>query len=65
MFKRANLSLLGEYLSAFSVVLVAALLGARAAEGMSLQQWVGGITAVTAAIAWAVMVRVWPVKARA
>jgi hypothetical protein len=65
MFKHVSLSLLNEYLSAFTVVIVGALLGARAAEGMSLEQWVGGISAMTGAIAWAVMVRAWPVKARA
>ena len=64
MFKHANTLAVGEYASALTGVLVAVMTGARAAEGMSAAQWTGGLTAVLASIAWAVMVRVWPLPAR-
>lgn len=64
MLKALNAVAAGEYTSAFAVVVVAAVTGARAAEGMSALQWAGGVAAVVAAIAWAVIVRVWPAPAR-
>ncbi|MDB5430901.1 MAG: hypothetical protein JWP35_2017 [Caulobacter sp.] len=64
MLKRVNAIAAGEYTSAFAVVVVAAMTGARAAEGMSALQWAGGLAAVAGTVAWAVMVRVWPMRAR-
>jgi hypothetical protein len=64
MLKRVNAVAADEYTSAFAVVLVAAVTGARAAEGMSTLQWAGGGAAVLGAIAWAVIVRIWPAPAR-
>jgi hypothetical protein len=64
MFKHLTAIAGGEYTSAFAVVVVAALTGARAAEGMSALQWAGGAVAVAGAIAWAVIVRIWPLPAR-
>lgn len=65
MFKRLSALASGEYLSALTVVLVATITGARAAEGMNALQWAGGASAVVGSIAWAVIVRAWPVRARA
>ena len=64
MLKHVNAIAAGEYTSAFAVVVVAAMTGARAAEGMSALQWAGGVAAVAGTIAWAVIVRVWPLPAR-
>lgn len=64
MIKHVNAIAAGEYTSAFAVVVVAAITGARAAEGMSAIQWAGGLAAVAGTVAWAVMVRVWPMQAR-
>ena len=64
MLKHVNAVAAGEYTSALAVVLVAAVTGARAAEGMSALQWAGGTAAVLGTIAWAVIVRVWPMPAR-
>jgi general stress protein CsbA len=50
-------------LSAGAVVLVAMLVGAEAARGMNLVQWLGGLTAVSASVSWAVIERAWPKKA--
>jgi hypothetical protein len=36
------------------------LVGVRAAQGLSAIQWAGGLAAVAAAIAWAVIERCWP-----
>jgi general stress protein CsbA len=54
-----------RYLSAGAVVLTAMVVGAEAAKGMNLVQWLGGLTAVSAAISWAVIERAWPKKAKA
>jgi general stress protein CsbA len=54
-----------RYLSAGAVVIVAMLVGAEAAKGMNLVQWLGGLTSVSAAISWAVIERAWPKKAKA
>ena len=54
-----------RFLSAGAVVLTAMLVGAEAAKGMNLVQWLGGMTMVSAAISWAVIERAWPRKAKA
>lgn len=54
-----------RFLSAGAVVLIAMLVGAEAARGMNLIQWLGGLTSVSAAISWAVIERAWPSKAKA
>ena len=64
MFKRlsaaTNAAVTSEWLSGAAVIGVAGLVGAYAAEGMTTLQWISGLSAVAGAIAWAVMVRVWP-----
>lgn len=54
-----------RFLSAGAVVLVAMLVGAEAAKGMNLVQWLGGLTSVSAAVSWAVIERAWPKKVQA
>ena len=54
-----------RFISAGAVVLTAMLVGAEAARGMNLVQWLGGLTMVSAAISWAVIERAWPKKAEA
>lgn len=65
MLKLINKVTDSEYLSAFAVIAVAAATGAKAADGMEPLQWLAGVSAILGAIAWAVMVRVWPKAARA
>lgn len=59
-----RIALTPQRLAAVLVTVVSTLVGAFAAEGMSKVQWVGGIVAVTASIAVAVIVHRWPAKAR-
>lgn len=54
-----------RFLSAGAVVLTAMYVGAEAARGMNIVQWMGGLTSVSAAITWAVIERAWPKKAAA
>lgn len=54
-----------RFLSAGAVVLTAMVLGAEAAKGLNIVQWLGGLTMVSAAITWAVIERTWPKKAKA
>ena len=63
MFKAVNAAVTSELVSGLAVICVAGLVGAYAAEGMNPMQWAGGLSAVVGAIAWAVMVRVWPARA--
>jgi hypothetical protein len=51
--------LVAEWASASAVVLVSALVGNQARDGMSPVQWAGGLAAILGAIGWAVIVRVW------
>jgi hypothetical protein len=48
-----------EWASASAVVVVGAVVGDYARDGMNLVQWTGGAAAILGSIAWAVMVRVW------
>ena len=59
MFKAFKSPLVAEFASACAVVLVSAIVGAYAKEGMNSVQWLGGLASILGAIAWAVMVRVW------
>jgi hypothetical protein len=59
MLKLLKSPLVAEWISASAVVLVSAIVGSFARDGMTAAQWTGGITAIVAAITWAVMVRVW------
>jgi hypothetical protein len=52
-------SLVAEWASASTVVLVSAVVGAHARDGMSTLQWAGGVAAILGAVGWAVIVRVW------
>jgi general stress protein CsbA len=54
-----------RFISAGAVVLTAMLLGAEAAKGLNVVQWLGGMTMVSAAISWAVIERAWPKKVAA
>jgi hypothetical protein len=54
-----------EYGSAALVFVSAAIVGHEAAAGMSQTQWVGAVAAVLGSITVAVLVHVWPDKAKA
>lgn len=51
-----------EYASAGLVLMCGATAGHYAAEGMTLIQWAGALTAVLGSVTVAVAVRVWPDK---
>jgi hypothetical protein len=53
-----------EYGSAALVFVSAAIVGHEAAVGMNQTQWIGAAAAVLGSISVAVMVHVWPAKAR-
>jgi uncharacterized membrane protein YeaQ/YmgE (transglycosylase-associated protein family) len=57
--------LTAERMSAGLVYLVGSIVGCYAARGMNPLQWAGAVTAVIGAILVAVIVRTWPVKAKA
>jgi hypothetical protein len=59
MFSAFKSPLAAEYASACAVVLVSAIVGNYARDGMNEIQWAGGLAAILGSIAWAVMVRVW------
>ena len=65
LLENFRIALTPQRLAAILVTVVSTLVGAFAAEGMSLVQWTGGIIAVVAAIAVAVIVHTWPAKAPA
>ena len=54
-----------EYASAGLVFVCGALAGHYAADGMTLVQWAGALTAVLGSVTVAVAVRVWPASAKA
>jgi hypothetical protein len=60
MFRSIPPGAVGRWASLAAVVLVPWLVGVRAAQGMSTIQWAGGLAAIAAAIAWAVIERCWP-----
>ncbi len=60
MFKLLTVGVVSEYMSCAAVIVVSTLVGACAAQGMTPAQWLGGLSAVVGAIAWAVIVRAWP-----
>ena len=53
-----------RWLSGATVFPVAWIMGSKAAEGMSLLQWLGAFAALAASIAWAVIEQVWPAPDR-
>lgn len=55
----------GRMLTVGLVMITAGLLGQYAAHGISLAQWISGVTAVVGSIALAVMIRIWPAPAPA
>lgn len=65
MLENFRIALTPQRLAAILVTVVSTLVGAFAAEGMSKVQWIGGIVAVLASIAVAVIVHRWPAKATA
>jgi hypothetical protein len=50
----------GRILTVGLVMITAGLLGQFAAQGISPQQWLAGLTAVAGSIGLAVLIRVWP-----
>ncbi|HZZ33294.1 MAG TPA: hypothetical protein VFE10_15020 [Phenylobacterium sp.] len=56
---------LGEWTSAFMVVISGALAGHYAAQGMDTVQWAGAVSAVLGSISLAVGIRVWPAQQKA
>lgn len=64
MLENFRIALTSQRLAAILVTIVSTLVGAFAAGGMTKVQWMGGILAVTASIAVAVIVHRWPAKAR-
>ena len=53
-----------RWLSGATVFLVAWIIGSKAAEGMSLGQWLGAFAALAGSIIWAVIEQVWPAPVR-
>jgi hypothetical protein len=53
-----------RWLSGATVFLVAWIIGSKAAEGMSLAQWMGAFAALAGSIIWAVIEQVWPAPRR-
>lgn len=49
-----------RWLSGATVFLVAWIVGSKAAEGMTLGQWLGAFVALAGSILWAVIEQVWP-----
>lgn len=53
-----------RWLSGATVFLVAWIIGSKAADGMSLAQWMGAFAALAGSIVWAVIEQVWPAQRR-
>jgi len=64
LLENFRIALTPQRLAAVLVTVISTLVGAFAAQGMTLVQWIGGIVAVVASIAVAVIVHRWPAKAR-
>lgn len=64
LLENFRIALTPQRLAAVLVTVISTLVGAFAAQGMSMVQWIGGIVAVMASIAVAVIVHRWPAKAR-
>jgi hypothetical protein len=64
MFKWIQTAGFAEYGSAGLVFVSAAIVGHQAAVGMSQMQWIGAAVSVLGSIGVAVMVHVWPAKAK-
>jgi len=60
-----NWTELGEWATAFMVVISGALAGHYAAEGMTIVQWAGALCAVLGSVTLAVGVRIWPAPQKA
>lgn len=60
-----NWTELGEWATAFMVVISGALTGHYAAEGMNAIQWAGAVSAVLGSVTLAVGVRIWPARQKA
>jgi hypothetical protein len=63
LLENFRIALTPQRLAAILVTVVSTLVGAFAAQGMSMVQWIGGIVAVVASVAVAVIVHTWPAKA--
>jgi hypothetical protein len=64
LIENFRIALTSQRLAAILVTIVSTLVGAFAAQGMSKVQWIGGVIAVVASVAVAVIVHRWPAKAR-
>ena len=60
-----NWTEIGEWATAFMVVICGALTGHYAAEGMNAVQWAGAISAILGSVTLAVGVRIWPARQKA
>ena len=65
MFKWIQTAGLAEYGSAALVFVTAAIVGHEAAVGMSQSQWLAASISILGSISVAVMVHMWPPKAKA
>ncbi len=65
MFKWIQTAGFAEYGSAALVFVTAAIIGHEAATGMTQGQWLAAAISVLGSISVAVMVHVWPAKAKA
>jgi hypothetical protein len=59
LFRAIRSPIAAEWVSTSAVVVVSAVVGDYAREGMNLVQWAGGVAAILGSIGWAVMVRTW------
>ncbi len=64
MFKWMHTAGLQEYGSAALVFVTAAIIGHEAAGGMNQSQWLAAAVSILGSISVAVMVHVWPDKAK-
>jgi hypothetical protein len=60
-----NWTEIGEWATAFMVVISGALAGHYAAQGMTAIQWAGAICAILGSVSLAVGVRIWPAQQKA
>ena len=65
MFKWIQTAGISEYGSAALVFVTAAVVGHEAAVGMNTSQWLAASVSILGSISVAVMVHMWPAKAKA
>lgn len=60
MFAQLQSIFAPRWLSVAAVFLTSLMAGELAADGMSLIQWLGALTAVLGSVCWAVLEHTWP-----